>query len=146
MSVASLRQRASAALGRTDRVVVVGGEVGRALAARLATDYRVTLLDTSGARPPAPREGLDVHAVDVTDGSALERVGIDADVAVVVTERDSVNLLAVGLLRAVCGVETVVVGVNDPANRAVFDDLGVAAFCASTLLVEGVADALGGDG
>jgi len=130
---------------RTDHVVVVGGsEVGRTLATRLSGEYRVTLLDNGAGPGLADRHGVDVHGVDVTDGSALRALDLDPDVVVSVAEHDRVNLLATQLVRSIWAVEDVVVRVNDPENDDVFEGLGVETVSTSAVLAAQVTEALDG--
>lgn len=122
--------RESSAIGRivsgggTPTVVLIGGEVVKGLADRLHVDHEVLLLSDDERIVRAARErGVDAQCLDLADGGELERHASDADVAIVGAERDRRNLLAAQLLRVVCGIERVVVRLNDPANRDAFRDV-----------------------
>lgn len=134
---------------RTDRdgndpdVLVIGGQSACGVAVELAGDYEVTLVtdDESVARTARTRE-IEARRVELTDGSDLRRNAAGAEMAVVAAELDRVSLLVAQLLRVTCGVEEVVVRINDPENRDVFDDLDVELLDEGSLLAPEVERAL----
>jgi len=136
------------------RVLVVGGgQVGRRLAGRLAATHAVHHLDTDPNVVQAGGPHAASHAPDLASPAALAATGVTGDdAAVVATGLDSRNLLVVQQLRTRLGLERLLVVLEDPRNREVFDLPGVEVVCAGAVLssaveevVLGEADGTGGD-
>lgn len=107
-------------------VVVVGDQSAKAVAEHLDEEYDVTLLSSNVEVVRATEsDTLDAHRADPRSAQDLHTYAAAADAAVVGARRDRVTLLAAQLLRNTCGIESVVVQVNDPENRELFEDLGM---------------------
>lgn len=109
------------------RVMIVGGgQLGAALAERLAADgHEVTLLDVSTERCEDLRRGLPdvrVAAGDGTDASDLERHGVRSqEVLVAVTGADQVNALCCALARFSFEVPRTITRLVDPVHSWLLD-------------------------
>ncbi|WP_254536192.1 cation:proton antiporter domain-containing protein [Halomarina litorea] len=111
------------------RVLVIGGgTVGRALAARLEDrGENVVILENDETIVELARdEGHTVHIGDGTDTDVLTSAGAEnAKILVTATGDDDVNLLAAQLANSRFDIETVIARVNNPNNVEAFEDLGV---------------------
>ena len=116
------------------RTLIVGGDhVGGQLAVRLADVDAVQYLDDDPV--DATEAGVVGRDVDITDRRQLERVGLDdVETVVVASERDSVNLLVSQLIRTSFDVDRVIVRINDPRNRDLFEATGVETVCVADAL------------
>ena len=125
------------------RTLIVGGDhVGGRLAARLAHVDVVGFLDDEFPVSETEAEVVG-REVDITDRRQLEQVGLDdVETVVVASERDSVNLLVSQLLRTTFDVDRVVVRINDPQNRAPFEETGVETVCVADALSRALEDAV----
>jgi trk system potassium uptake protein TrkA len=108
----------------SDILIVGGGLVGQALAARLARDgYDVTLVERD---PEKVRELADTLDVQVVEGNGatsptLRAAGIErAGLVVAATESDEVNVVVGFLAANVFDVPRVVVRVRDPGHEEGF--------------------------
>jgi len=107
-------------------VVVVGDQISAGMADRLADDYEVLLVtDDEAALGTARSGGVETATGDVTDGAFLREQASGVDAAVIATERDRTNLLITQLLRTAVSIDRIVVRLNDPTRRDVFDDIDV---------------------
>ncbi|GAB3024609.1 Trk system potassium transporter TrkA [Natronobiforma cellulositropha] len=86
-------------------VIVVGaGEVGSNIAASLADDHDVVVVDQDSARVEAITYSLDVLALegDGTSLSTLEEAGVEkADMVIASTDRDETNIVVCGTAKTV---------------------------------------------
>jgi len=124
-------------------VAVIGDEKAKAVAGHLDESYDVTFLsDGDEVVEAAERAGVEARQVDPTDGHRLREHAAGIDLAVVGTARDRTTLLAAQLLRTTCDVDRVVVQVNDPANRDLFDGIDVQILEAWDLVAPSVEGAL----
>ncbi|WP_299264262.1 NAD-binding protein [Halorientalis sp.] len=110
----------------TASVVVVGGDGGRGLASRFDESATVRFVSDDGSLVRrAADEGLDAHCVDVTDASSLYPVVERFDTAIVTFDPDRTALFTAQLLRACCGVETVIACVTDATYRDAFAETDI---------------------
>ncbi|WP_311171306.1 Trk system potassium transporter TrkA [Halobellus ordinarius] len=93
------------------RVIIVGaGQVGSSIAADLADEHDVIVVDCDGDRVEELNYSLDVLAVtgDGTSVSTLEEAGIDdADMVIASTDDDETNLVICSTVKAVSGAFTI---------------------------------------
>ena len=111
-------------------IIVGGGRVGRALAARLENrgEFVVIVEQDEAQLERARNSGFTVHLGDATEAETLREAGIeDAKIVVSTTADDDRNLLVSQLARSKFGVDRVFARVNDPDNVAAFDTLDVTA-------------------
>jgi NhaP-type Na+/H+ or K+/H+ antiporter len=111
------------------RVIIVGGgQVGRALAARLEDrGENVVIIEQEEASIERARnEGYAVEIGDGTDTDMLRSAGADnAKTVVAATGDDDANLLVSQLASSKFGVDRVIARANNPDNVEAFEDLGV---------------------
>jgi NhaP-type Na+/H+ or K+/H+ antiporter len=111
------------------RVLVIGGgTVGRALAARLEDrGENVVIVENDESMVERARnEGHTVHIGDGADTEVLQAAGAgNAKIVVAATGDDDVNLLVAQLANSRYDIETVIARVNNPTNVEAFEDLGV---------------------
>ncbi|MFB6137678.1 MAG: cation:proton antiporter [Halobacteriaceae archaeon] len=111
------------------RVIIVGGgRVGRALAARLEErgENVVIVENDEGNVEVARNEGFTVHIGDGTDTDVLRSAGAEnARIVVAATGDDDVNLLVAQLANSKFDPETVLARANNPDNVEAFEELGV---------------------
>jgi NhaP-type Na+/H+ or K+/H+ antiporter len=111
------------------RVIIVGGgKVGRALAARLEDrGENVVLVEQDVEMVETARNaGFTVHHGDGTDTEVLRAAGAEnAKVVAAATGDDDVNLLVSQLSASKFGPETIIARANNPANVDAFEELGV---------------------
>jgi NhaP-type Na+/H+ or K+/H+ antiporter len=111
------------------RVIIVGGgQVGRALAARLEDrGENVVIIEQEEASVERARnEGYAVEIGDGTDTDMLRSAGADnAKTVVAATGDDDANLLVSQLASSKFGVDRVIARANNPDNVEAFEDLGV---------------------
>ncbi|QCP92264.1 cation:proton antiporter domain-containing protein [Haloarcula marismortui] len=111
------------------RVIIVGGgQVGRALAARLEDrgENVVIIEQEEESVERARNEGYAVEIGDGTDTDTLRSAGAEnAKTVVAATGDDDANLLVSQLASSKFGVERVIARANNPDNVEAFEDLGV---------------------
>jgi NhaP-type Na+/H+ or K+/H+ antiporter len=111
------------------RVIIVGGgQVGRALAARLEDrgENVVIIEQEEEIVERARNEGYAVEIGDGTDTDTLRSAGAEnAKTVVAATGDDDANLLVSQLASSKFGVERVIARANNPDNVEAFEDLGV---------------------
>ncbi|WP_336358675.1 cation:proton antiporter domain-containing protein [Haloarcula sp. CGMCC 1.6347] len=111
------------------RVIIVGGgQVGRALAARLEDrgENVVIIEQEEESVERARNEGYAVEIGDGTDTDMLRSAGAEnAKTVVAATGDDDANLLVSQLASSKFGVERVIARANNPDNVEAFEDLGV---------------------
>jgi trk system potassium uptake protein TrkA len=112
-------------------IIVGGGKVGAALAARLIdAKHQVKLIEARPEQlPPLQHDippGILVHGSG-TDLGVLEQAGIRrADALIAVTGADETNLVAVSLARCEFDVPRTMARVNNPKNAWLFTpEMGV---------------------
>jgi Trk K+ transport system NAD-binding subunit len=107
-------------------IVVIGGDGGRGLASNLDESATVRFLSDDGTHVRrAADAGLDAHCVDVTDASSLYPVVEEFETAIVTVGPDRRALFTAQLLRACCGIETVIACVTEAAYRDAFAETGI---------------------
>ncbi|MFB6095224.1 MAG: NAD-binding protein, partial [Halodesulfurarchaeum sp.] len=111
------------------RVLIIGGgTVGRALAARLEDrGENVVIVERDRDMVELARnKGYTVHIGDGTDTDELRAAGIeDSKIVVAATGDDDANLLVSQLADSKFDVETIIARANNPDNVDAFEDLGV---------------------
>ncbi|WP_336336157.1 cation:proton antiporter domain-containing protein [Haloarcula brevis] len=111
------------------RVIIVGGgQVGRALAARLEDrGENVVIIEQDEAIVERARnDGYAVEIGDGTDTDILRSAGAEnAKTVVAATGDDDANLLVSQLASSKFGVDRVIARANNPDNVEAFEDLGV---------------------
>ena len=111
------------------RVIIVGGgQVGRALAARLEDrGENVVIIEQDEAIVERARnDGYAVEIGDGTDTDVLRSAGAEnAKTVVAATGDDDANLLVSQLASSKFGVDRVIARANNPDNVEAFEDLGV---------------------
>jgi len=111
------------------RVIIVGGgQVGRALADRLADrgENVVIVEDDEEMVEHARNAGFSVEWGDGTDTDVLRAAGAEnAKIVVAATGDDDANLLVAQLAKASFDVEQVFARANNPDNVDAFEELGV---------------------
>jgi NhaP-type Na+/H+ or K+/H+ antiporter len=111
------------------RVLVIGGgKVGRALAARLEDrgENVVLVEEDESVVEIARNAGHAVHIGDGTDTDVLRSAGAEnARTLVAATGDDDANLLVAQLANSKFDVETILSRVNNPDNVDAFEELGV---------------------
>ena len=116
-------------------LVLGGGQIG----CRIAEDLLAEAPETrdvgfiDGSRTAVERAtaaGIDAVCIPVDgSGSSVVEAASGVDVAILVTGSDSTNLLLSQRLRMQVPDATVVVVIDDPRNREVFETLGVEVVC-----------------
>ena len=111
------------------RVIIVGGgQVGRALAARLEDrgENVVIIEQEEEIVERARNDGYAVEIGDGTDTDTLRSAGAEnAKTVVAATGDDDANLLVSQLASSKFGVDRVIARANNPDNVEAFEDLGV---------------------
>ncbi|GGK59629.1 cation:proton antiporter domain-containing protein [Haloarcula sebkhae] len=111
------------------RVIIVGGgQVGRALAARLEDrgENVVIIEEEEEIVERARNDGYAVEIGDGTDTDVLRSAGAEnAKTVVAATGDDDANLLVSQLASSKFGVDRVIARANNPDNVEAFEDLGV---------------------
>lgn len=115
-------------------VIIVGcGLTGSRLANRLDEwGYGVSVVDSEETAFEALDSDFSGLAVlgDSTDGDVLKNAGCEsADIAVVVTRYDNVNVMTSQILKTRFGVEKVYTRSLDPSREAVFRRFGLSTIC-----------------
>ncbi|MDY6786478.1 MAG: TrkA family potassium uptake protein [Cyanobacteriota bacterium] len=124
------------------RVIIVGDSKLVYFLAKqfISKGDRVTLIasDREIATEFSRQLKATVTAGDASDPDILEQVGaIGADILVALTPEDPNNLIACQIAQKQYGVPQTVALVNDPENKAIFEQLGVTvAFSATELIAQ----------
>lgn len=119
-------------------VIIGGGKVGSYLAKRLAREGNAVFVIEPSAEI-APNVVGQSHVIvlhgDGTDVDLLKDANVGkADWVLAVTGRDEVNLVAAQLAGAL-GAKKVLARLNDPANAATFEALGIRSVAVTDLMV-----------
>jgi trk system potassium uptake protein len=121
--------------------IIIGcGRLGANLANTLSNeDGNVLIMDKSkdSFRKLSPSFGGLAVAADATDLDALQSADIaKADVVVVVTNNDNVNLMVSQLAREVFHVGKVVARLYDPERECVYQEFGIETICPAILSIK----------
>lgn len=125
------------------RVLIIGcGRLGASIANNLSNKNRnVTIIDSNNAsfRKLSPSfSGLYIEG-DATDISILKEAEIDvADIVIVVTDNDNINILIGEMAKSVFQVEDVVVRLYDAEKRCIYDEFDIQTVFPSLLCVSEV--------
>jgi trk system potassium uptake protein TrkA len=107
-------------------LIVGGGRVGETLAAGLAREHDITMVEASPNRARELSESLDVHIVEGNGATApvLRRAGIEgARIVVATTESDECNFVVGQLAAGVFHTPRIVVRLRDPDHLEGFTAL-----------------------
>lgn len=119
-------------------IIIIGcGKTGRALATELdELGHDVAVIDPEKSKfdiLPEAFGGICVHGSGI-DSDVLKRAGAEnADVAVVVTRNDNLNIMAAKVLSDVFSVNDVYVRVFDASREAVFRKFGLRTVCSTRI-------------
>jgi|LSQX01.1.fsa_nt_gb trk system potassium uptake protein TrkA len=128
-------------------VVVVGcGRLGSIVANRMSLlGHHVTVIDNREAAFASlspDYSGFRVEG-DATELATLHDADVrDADVVVVATESDNINLMVGQVARKLLGVQRVIARVSDPEREDIFYDLGLETICPATLVSDEIVESL----
>ena len=128
-------------------VVVVGcGRLGSMVANRLSlTGHHVTVVDNREAAFAAlspEYSGFHVEG-DATEFATLREADVDqADVVVVATENDNINLMVGQVARRMLGVRKVIARVSEPGREGVFYELGLDTICPASIVSDEIVESL----
>lgn len=131
-------------------VIVVGcGRLGSLVANRLSlVGHHVTVIDQreEGFSSLSPEfSGFQLEG-DATEAAVLRDADVrQADVVVVATESDNINLMVGQMARKLFGVQRVIARVEDPHREEIFYELGIETICPATLVGDEIAESLGSD-
>ncbi|OQX87334.1 MAG: hypothetical protein B6D55_03775 [Candidatus Omnitrophica bacterium 4484_70.2] len=121
-------------------IIIVGcGKTGRELALEFSLSFNVTVIDKSLRSLDSLGENFNGRKVlgDVLDVKVLEEAGIrDADVIILVTGNDNLNLVVGKIAKEMYKVEKVVLQVYDTVKRRIFQNKGMVIVDRTSLLVE----------
>jgi trk system potassium uptake protein TrkA len=118
--------------------VVGSSRETRALAVHLAERFDVTFVSDRPSLFAGLPDGVETHQDSLDGASALAAAGLEADAAVVATDRDRTNLLVAQQLKTAAGVEQLIVRVNDPERADVFAAVGVETVSLADLMLPAV--------
>ncbi len=128
-------------------VVVVGcGRLGALVADRLSrAGHHVTVIDQQesafGALSPE-YSGFKLEG-DATEFACLREADVgQADVVVVATENDNINLMVGQVARELFGVKRVIARVTEPAREAIFYELGLGTVCPARIVGDEIVEGL----
>jgi len=128
-------------------VVVVGcGRLGSLVADRLSrVGHHVTVIDhrdsAFGSLSPE-YSGFKVEG-DATEFACLREADVgQADVVVVVTENDNINLMVGQMARELFGVTRVIARVTEPAREEIFYELGLTTICPARIVGDEIVEGL----
>ncbi|MFC7075129.1 potassium transporter [Haloarcula halophila] len=116
----------------TSLLVVSDSHIGSMLATEIDTVRTHLVTDSSAVAAQTP-DSVRTTVGDVTVAETLAS-GADATAAVVALQRDRQALLVAQLLRTKVDTDTLVVLLNDPSRRDLFDDIATFVVCVSTCL------------
>ncbi len=124
-------------------VVIVGcGRLGSHLAERLSHErQRVMVIDTDGdafSRLSLEYSGFELEG-DASELAVLLEAKVDeADVLIVTTHRQNINLLVGQIAKKLLGVPRVIARVADVQREDVYRDLGIDTICAVSMLGDAI--------
>ena len=124
-------------------VVIVGcGRLGSHLAERLRPEpQRVLVIDTDGdafGRLSLDYSGFELEG-DASELAVLMEAKVDeADVLIVTTHRQNINLLVGQIAKKLLGVPRVIARVTDIQREEVYRDLGIDTICAVSMLGDAI--------
>ncbi len=128
-------------------VVVIGcGRLGSLVANRLSfRDHHVTVVDQrSGAFDALAPEysGFRLEG-DATEFATLREADIgQADVLIIATENDNINLMVGQVARKIFNVQRVIARVSEPRREEVFSELGIETICPAVLVGDEIVESL----
>lgn len=128
-------------------VVVVGcGRLGSLVADRLSqAGHHVTVIDNREAAFAAlspDYSGFRIEG-DATEFACLREADVgQADVVVVATESDNINLMVGQVAKELFGVQRVIARVSEPAREEIFYDLGLDTICPARIVGEEIVEGL----
>lgn len=128
-------------------VVVVGcGRLGSLVANRLSLiGHHVTVIDNreSAFAALSPEySGFHVEG-DATEFATLREADVgQADVVIVATENDNINLMVGQVARRMLGVRKVIARVSEPEREEVFYELGLDTICPATIVSDEIVESL----
>lgn len=128
-------------------VIVVGcGRLGSLVANRLSLiGHHVTVIDqreSAFASLSPEYSGFRVEG-DATEFATLREADVgQADVVVVATESDNINLMVGQVARKLFNVQRVIARVSEPEREEVFYSLGLETICPATLVGDEIAESL----
>ena len=124
-------------------VVIVGcGRLGSHLAERLSHErQRVMVIDTDGdafGRLSLEYSGFELEG-DASELAVLMEAKVDeADVLIVTTHRQNINLLVGQIAKKLLGVPRVIARVADIQREDIYRDLGIDTICAVSMLGDAI--------
>jgi len=115
-------------------VIIIGcGKTGRRLAKQLdERGYDISIMDEDETKAKQLSDGFSGMYVcgDATDIDVLHNAGCEnADIAIVVTPNDNVNVMVAQMIKAEFDLQDVYVRVLDPSREAVFRKFGLRTIC-----------------
>lgn len=128
-------------------VIIVGcGRLGSLVANRLSlVSHHVTVIDqrASAFSALSPEfSGFRLEG-DATEFATLREADVrQADVVVVATESDNINLMVGQVARKLFGVQRVIARVDDPGREQIFYELDIETICPATLVGDEIAESL----
>jgi len=128
-------------------IIVVGcGRLGSMIANRLSRDgHHLTVVDNREAAFAAlspEYSGFRVEG-DATAMATLREADVgQADVVVVATESDNINLMVGQVAQKLFGVRRVIARVSEPERESVFYELGLETICPATLVSDEIVESL----
>ncbi len=125
------------------KAVILGcGRVGAMLAARLAAEkWDVTAVDANPDSFTALGEGFPGKQISgrITDEEVLRAAGLEAaDLVVVLTSDDIVNLMAAQMARTRFNKDKVIVRVRDAIKAGAYQELGLQTICPSRMELDAI--------
>jgi trk system potassium uptake protein TrkA len=125
------------------KAVILGcGRVGAMLAARLAAEkWDVTAVDANPDSFAALGEGFPGKQISgrITDEEVLRAAGLEAaDLVVVLTSDDIVNLMAAQMARTRFNKDKVIVRVRDAIKAGAYQELGLQTICPSRMELDAI--------
>ncbi len=115
-------------------VIIIGcGKTGRRLAKQLdERGYDISIIDEDETKAKQLNDDFSGMYVcgDATDIDVLHNAGCEnADIAIVVTPNDNVNVMVAQMIKAEFDLQDVYVRVLDPSREAVFRKFGLRTIC-----------------
>jgi trk system potassium uptake protein TrkA len=100
--------------------------------------------DADNFRRLAEAPNLQMLVADGTSSEELRRCGIErVDAFISLTAQDTINALAAQTAQLSFGVAAVICRINDPARRAMYEELGLRTVSPPQVMTDLVLDALG---